>query len=444
VTSQVAERLVAAGLGEREAEKKSELFAKLERQLAQVSSAETMRWIVPGRIEVLGKHTDYAGGRSLLCTTERGFCVAALPLKEPVLRIRDVVRDQAFECKISPDSSVPASSWRLYAAVVARRLARNFPGQWQGADIALGSDLPSAAGMSSSSALVVALYAVLSAINRSAERDEYRANIVTPEDLAGYLGCVENGQSFRALVGDSGVGTFGGSEDHTAILCSEVGKLKQYSFCPVRLERTVDFPPNSRLVIGVSGVVADKTGSAKARYNRASQAVQSILEIWNSASGAKAATLAEAAAGSPDRPEQIRAVLSKYGDAADSRWLLDRFEQFWQESEVIISKAGDALSGHHLEAFGELVAESQAGAERLLGNQLPETMWLVREARALGAYAASAFGAGFGGSVWAMVSRPGADEFVECWRKAYRTSGFYSATSSDFFITNPGPAMARL
>jgi len=28
---------------------------------------------VPGRIEVLGKHTDYAGGRSLVCATERGF-----------------------------------------------------------------------------------------------------------------------------------------------------------------------------------------------------------------------------------------------------------------------------------------------------------------------------------------------------------------------------------
>ena len=35
-----------------------------------------MRLFVPGRIEVLGKHTDYAGGRSLTCAAERGFSVA--------------------------------------------------------------------------------------------------------------------------------------------------------------------------------------------------------------------------------------------------------------------------------------------------------------------------------------------------------------------------------
>ncbi len=34
-------------------------------------------FFVPGRIEVLGKHTDYAGGRSLLCAAEQGFCLVA-------------------------------------------------------------------------------------------------------------------------------------------------------------------------------------------------------------------------------------------------------------------------------------------------------------------------------------------------------------------------------
>ena len=34
-----------------------------------------MRWFVPGRLEVLGKHTDYAGGRSLLAAVDRGITV---------------------------------------------------------------------------------------------------------------------------------------------------------------------------------------------------------------------------------------------------------------------------------------------------------------------------------------------------------------------------------
>ncbi|HEX8896581.1 MAG TPA: galactokinase family protein, partial [Terriglobales bacterium] len=399
MNSHVADRLTAAGMSVPEARKKSELFAKIERQLAAESGGLVMRWFVPGRIEVLGKHTDYAGGRSLLCSVERGFCVATTARDDSRVRICDVIRDQAFEFTISPDLPVPDSSWRLYAAVVARRIARNFPGAVQGADITVASDLPSAAGMSSSSALVVAIYAALSAVNRIDERAEYRANIATPEELAGYLGCVENGQTFKSLAGDAGVGTFGGSEDHTAILCSEAGKLKQYSFSPVRLERTVQLPSDCTFVIGVSGVVADKSGSAKDRYNRASLGVRSILEIWRSVSGSKAATLAEAAGSSPNAPEQIRAALREHPGATDSLGLLDRFEQFWEESEVISPKAGVALACHDLEGFAELVAESQAGAEKLLRNQVPETMWLVREARALGALAASAFGAGFGGSV---------------------------------------------
>ena len=58
------------------------------RQFGVVSTAYARRvgnpdlaraWWVPGRIEVLGKHTDYGGGRSLLTTVERGFHVLATP-----------------------------------------------------------------------------------------------------------------------------------------------------------------------------------------------------------------------------------------------------------------------------------------------------------------------------------------------------------------------------
>jgi galactokinase len=240
------------------------------------------------------------------------------------------------------------------------------------------------------------------------------------------------------------VGTFGGSEDHTAILCTEPRRLKQYSFCPVRLERTVEFPGDYMFVIGVSGVVADKIGSAKALYNRASQGVRSILEIWRSVWDSNASTLAAAATSSSEAPEKIRAAIREYASAEDERWLLNRFEQFWRESEVIIPKAGDALARHDLVGFGELVSDSQAGAETLLGNQVPETMWLVREARVLGAHASSAFGAGFGGSVWALVARERADEFVLSWREAYLTSRFPAARWSQFFVTAPGPPMVRL
>ena len=62
------------------------------------------RWFVPGRIEVLGKHTDYAGGRSLICAAERGMCVVAAPRSDAFIRIADAIRGEALEVPLSPRS----------------------------------------------------------------------------------------------------------------------------------------------------------------------------------------------------------------------------------------------------------------------------------------------------------------------------------------------------
>ena len=66
-------------------------------------------------------------------------------------------------------------------------------------------------------------------------------------------------------------------------------------------------------------------------------------------------------------------------------------------------------------ALGELAADSQRDAELLLGNQVPETSALAASARTLGAFAASNFGAGFGGAVWALVEAAEADVFARKW-----------------------------
>ncbi len=136
----LAERLIAAGMSEAEARSQGRYTSK--RWIATCPpSANPLRWFVPGRIEVLGKHTDYAGGRSLLCTAERGFCVVAAPRADGVVRIHDIVRRKTVELALSPDLSIPAYGWTVYPSVVARRLARNFPGATVGADIVLASDL---------------------------------------------------------------------------------------------------------------------------------------------------------------------------------------------------------------------------------------------------------------------------------------------------------------
>ena len=88
--------------------------------------------------------------------------------------------------------------------------------------------------------------------------------------------------------------------------------------------------------------------------------------------------------------------------------------------------------------------ESQALAERWLGNQIAETSTLARLARQLGADGASAFGAGFGGSVWAMVPDREAERFCHAWRAAYDAAYPMLASRAAFFRSHAGPAVLRL
>lgn len=438
--------LRSRGLSPKSAAAKAALFSQCAASLAPLgapSNARLHAFVVPGRVEMLGKHTDYAGGRSLLVAAERGFCAVAIERPDHTLRLLDAQSQEQLQFPLDPALQPPLGHWSNYPMTVARRLCRNFPGPLRGADVAFASDLPPAAGMSSSSAMIVLFYLILDRINSLSDRPGYRRNIPSPEALAGYLGTVENGQSFGALPGDKGVGTFGGSEDHTAILCCQPGQASQYAFCPVQFERRINLPPECLLAIGVSGIVAEKTGAAREQYNRASRLTTTALRLWNTHTRQNHPHLSALLQANPDALAQMRQILAHSPPVdftADE--LLGRIEQFAAESQQIIPAAGDALRAGDLPRFGQCVDQSQHLAERFLGNQIPQTIELARRARDLGALAASAFGAGFGGSVWALVRRDDADAFLAQWQADYRRR--FPAARAAFFLTRPGPAAFAL
>ncbi|HEY5060631.1 MAG TPA: galactokinase family protein [Gemmatimonadaceae bacterium] len=419
----------------------------------RAGGSEPVAFWIPGRIEVLGKHTDYGGGRSLLCAVERGICLLArareetspMPPRAPLVRVRDARIGETALVELSPNVSSAPGHWSNYPITVARRIAMNFSGPLRGADIAFESDLPPAAGVSSSSALVVAIFLALSAVNDLPARAEYRHNIHSLEDLAGYLGAVENGLDFKSLACTAGVGTFGGSEDHTAILCARPGSLVQYSFCPVTFERAIALPVDYCFVIAASGVLAEKTGAALSDYNQVSRRLGAGLEYWRRATGRTDVSMGAAVASSDDARQRIRGVLAGASDAEyPPVSLLARFDQFDAETNDIIPAATSALARDDLGGFGALVSRSQAGAERGLNNQIPQTIALVRRALELGAAAASAFGAGFGGSVWALVESRRAQAFLSAWGSAYSVAFPESASVAQLFVTGAGPAATQL
>jgi len=442
-------RLMEKGLSWPAAERKAALFAQAV--TTPLNPAARQRHVgvaaifVPGRIEVLGKHTDYAGGRSMVAAAERGFCLIVWPRHDDRVTLTDAACGESVAFKMDAELVPRSGHWSNYPMTVARRIARNFPRARRGADIALASDLPSAAGMSSSSAMIVALFFALADANQLLRYPSLRELFAEPQNLAGYLACIENGQSFGSLEGDRGVGTFGGSEDHTAILCAKPNQISQFAYCPVEFEQTIPVPDGHTFAIGVSGVVAEKTGAALERYNRVSRLASAIAELWRRQTGLDHPHLADALGSYPYAPEQLKKILGtvRHEEFAPAE-LLGRLEHFMIESGEIIPKAARALIEGNLARFGRLVDRSQQNAERLLGNQVPETIYLAAAARRNGAVAASAFGAGFGGSVWAMVEAAAADAFLTAWADAYRREFPQHAASSTFFLTGAGPAAFRV
>ena len=440
--SDIAERLRDAGMSEAAVASRQRLFDRIESGLRGAGIAAEHRVWVPGRIEVLGKHTDYAGGRSLLAAVERGFCAVVAPRADGLVRLRDAGRGDEAVLDLDPNATVAdLPHWAIYPAAAVRRLARDFAGPHRGADIGFISDLPPSSGLSSSSALLIATFEALRLVNELDERPAFRAALPGVLDRAAWLGSVESGRPFRGFGGEAGVGTAGGSQDHTAILASEASRLCRFGFAPVRSEGTVALPPGVTFVIGVSGVVAQKTAGAREAYNRAAGLSAAILEAWRQGTGRDDATLFEAVTSSPDAPDEARRFCRNHAGPFEPDQLQARLEQFVEETLVLIPAAFEALVDADLAAFGGAVLRSQAGAERGLQNQVEETIVLAREARECGAHAASAFGAGFGGSVWALVDRADADRFVAEWERRYRRR--FDHPSASFFRTEAGPAALR-
>lgn len=394
-----------------------------------------MRWFVPGRLEVLGKHTDYAGGPSLLAAVDRGVVVDLTDGADAIV-VESAALPGRLELRPAVDPGLPGGHWGHYVQSVLDRLHLNF-GELRPARLSVESDLPLASGMSSSSALVVAVALALIDHNGLRERAQWRADIDGDIDLAGYLATMENGLSFGSLEGRRGVGTFGGSEDHTAMLCCREGQLTEFTFCPIEERRTVPMPAGWSFVVAVSGVLAEKTGAALASYNEASQLARELVEVWNSATGRSDATLAEALDSSED------ALLGLEAISEDDDWLADRLTAFVTERRAI-ADAVVALQKGDIEGFGRAAELSHRTADQALGNQIPETNRLQALALELGAPAASGFGAGFGGSVWALVPTVDADAFAASWLERYLAEYPGLAGAASTLVTRPGrPAHRR-
>ena len=201
-------------------------------------------------------------------------------------------------------------------------------------------------------------------------------------------------------------------------------------------------PADWRFLVVPSGIEADKAGGARDRYNRASVATQVLYRLWTAAVG-PAPSLAAALASGPGAVDTLQALIAGHRDPAfTAEELAARLSHFRAE-DARVPPARDAFAAGDVSRLGELAAASQADAERWLGNQIPETSALVRVLRETGGFAASSFGAGFGGSVWALAPAGEAVAIAEAAVTRYRASRPHIG-SVDWFSARPGPALVAL
>jgi galactokinase len=121
----------------------------------------------PGRVNLIGEHTDYNEGLCLPFAVERGVTVTAELSREPGV-VEALARDLGEEDRFDAGDPQPARGWRAFVrGVVAELGAAGI--QVEGARLEIDGDLPQGAGLSSSAALESALCLALIALARRPE-----------------------------------------------------------------------------------------------------------------------------------------------------------------------------------------------------------------------------------------------------------------------------------
>ncbi len=225
----------------------------------------------PGRVNLMGRHVDHRGGMTNFLAIDREtLAVVGLrrddkveavntqprKYKQVKFRISELMGRLAWHDWIDFVNSdwvrnivyMSAGDWGNYIKAAFLRLQHRFQDvRVRGVNMALAGNVPIAAGLSSSSTIVVAALQSAIALNNF---DLTSRQFI---DLCG------EGEWF--------VGSRGGAGDHAAIYLGQRGKIAQVGYLPFRVEKMIDAPRDYQVVIANSHVKAAKSASARDEFN---------------------------------------------------------------------------------------------------------------------------------------------------------------------------------
>jgi galactokinase len=321
----------------------------------------------PGRVNLIGEHIDYHGLAVLPMALRRSIRVHFQARADGRICVTSGAyghREFVWTAGLTP---VARGDWENYLRAAAQAIAGKW-GVMNGMDATIDSDLPAAAGLSSSSALIVA---VTLALLRANQRE------ATFEELMEIL---PDGEQF--------VGTRGGGMDHAASLASRDGCASLIEFAPLAVQH-IPIPEGWAFLVANSLQIAEKSGAVRERYNAVRVVGAQALGEAGFASYAEAmqgkseAELAALAAAKHLPPEFLHVVTEAFR----------------------VRHAVEAIKQDDTARFGQLLLASHASLRDRLQVSCPALDRLVETAMDSGALGARLTGAGFGGCVVVLCRR---------------------------------------
>ncbi len=345
-------------------------------------------WCAPGRVNLIGEHTDYNDGLVLPFAIDRQALAA--------VALRDDGRLLAWSCQGEPES------WLAYPRGVMRAL-REAGLALPGADLIVDSDVPSGGGLSSSAALECAIALAL---------DELVGGGLSRMALALACQSAENTE----------VGAQTGIMDQVASLFGVAGGVV---YLDVR-DREIAVVPvdfgDLELTVIDTGVRHSTAGSGYADRRR---------ECAEAAAALGVATLRDADVGSV-------AVLAGAGGRDG---LLGRRARHVYTENARVTRAVALLRADRAAEVGPLLTASHASLRDDFEVSAPELDVAVEAALAGGALGARMTGGGFGGCVLAMSHARDAPGAQACVRRAYERRGW---PDPSMFAVEPVDGARRL
>ena len=353
----------------------------------------------PGRVNLIGEHTDYSLLPVLPFAIDRSVIVAAAENPRPVVEVDSLALPSPLRIT-DPSDSATLGDWHRYVGTAVAQMGKPS----KGASLLIGGNLPLEGGLSSSSALTLAVIAALNAVwDLGMEKDHLVSS---------------------AIAAERATGVEGGMMDQTVIVRAAAQTALKISFDPPRTE-LVPIPPSWSFVVAYSGHPAPKGGEARQGYNRlvvTSRAAAALLARWSETDPGTPPTLS-AVASLPDvmkavrdLPERVTAQEAAGEAGVPTSSLIDLTVDIFDSTAPLpvramgthvltevarVDAAVVALEAQDLLGLGRLLDESQASLSAL-GVSTTHLDQLVESMRGAGATGSRLTGAGLGGFALAV------------------------------------------